>query len=122
VSDSDQSSKPPEDGLHGTRRQTGGARREASERVLLKSTSGSELTGWTLNLSRGGVRIVIEDPVSVGDEFAVYFGEDEEPRHRGRVVWVQQEADGQITGIQFLREDGTPVTGTFPPRHEPPGG
>lgn len=121
MSGPDKSSKPPGDGLHDTRRQVGGARREASERVLLKSASGDELIGWTLNLSRGGVRIVIEDPVTVGDDFAVYIGEDEEPRHRGRVVWMQQEADGQIAGIQFLREDGTPLTGTFPPRHEPPG-
>lgn len=117
MSGSDPSSKPPPGGLHGTRRQSG-ARREASERVLLRSKAGEEVVGWTLNLSRGGVRIVIEDPVSVGAEFDVLFGEEEEPRHVGRVVWVQQEADGQIAGIQFLQPDGTPVTAT-PPPHDP---
>ncbi len=87
---------------------------------MLKSPAGEELIGWTLNLSRGGVRIVIEDPVAVGAEFSVYIGEEEDPRHQGRVVWVQQEADGQIAGIQFMAEDGTPLTGTPPPRDPSP--
>ena len=86
LSGSDKTSKPPEDGLHSTRRQVGGARREASERVILKSSGAEELIGWTLNLSRGGVRIVIEDPVSVGDEYEIWIGEEEKPRHQDRVV------------------------------------
>ncbi len=105
----------PAEGVHGTRRQEGGARREASERVTLTS-EGFEATGWTLNLSRGGVRIIVEDDVPVGNEYQITIGDDETTKRRGRVVWVQEEADGRIAGIQFLREDGSLVTGTPPPR------
>lgn len=104
----------PAEGVHGTRRQAGGARREASERVTLKSGE-FEATGWTLNLSRGGVRIIVEDAVKVGDEYDIAIGDEETPQRRGRVVWVQDEADGQIAGIQFLRADGSLVSGTPPP-------
>jgi hypothetical protein len=99
--------------VHGTRRQDGGARREASERVTLRAEGSEEVLGWTLNLSRGGVRIIVEDPVELGKDYEIRIG-DAEPR-LGRIVWVQDEADGQICGVQFLSADGTPVTGTPPP-------
>jgi hypothetical protein len=96
--------------LHGQRRAQGGARREASDRVTIR-LGGREFDGWTLNVSRGGARVVVEEQVEPGVELDVVIG-DEAPR-RARVVWVQDEADGQIAGFQFL--DGS---GSEPP---PPG-
>jgi hypothetical protein len=86
------------------RRYAGGARHGASERVILRAP-GCENVGWALNVSRGGLRIVVEDGVVVGQEFEVALGSDDsEDRavRRGRVVWVQPEADGQIVGIEFV--------------------
>jgi hypothetical protein len=86
------------------RRYVGGARHEASERVVLRAPGGDNV-GWALNVSRGGLRIVVEDGVFVGQEFEVAIGSDDsEDRavRRGRVVWVQPEADGQIVGIEFV--------------------
>lgn len=93
---------------HG-RRSTGGARREASDRAVLRAGT-SEVVGWTLNLSRGGVRLVIEEPVLPGTEYQVQIGD--EAARRGRVVWVQTEADGQIVGVQFLDGAGLPLAGS----------
>ena len=100
--------------VHGTRRGGGGARREASERVTLRGL-GFESEGWTLNLSRGGVRLIVEERVDPGAEYDVYVGTGESPPRRGRVVWVQDEADGQIAGVQFLDVEG----GVPPPLVEP---
>lgn len=109
-------SKPTDadSGKHNTRRSSGGARREASERVLLRR-GGEEITGWTLNVSRGGVRIIVEDPLSEGDELDVQVGDDSEPVHPARVVWIKEQADGQIVGVQFLD-----VEGSIPPSQPPP--
>lgn len=117
----DQDSKPPpgaDAAAHGTRRQSGGARREASDRVRLYR-KGAEVEGWTLNVSRGGVRIIVEDSVELGSEYDISLGDEEHIRRPCRVVWVQQEADGQICGVQFLDTN----TGTVPPpdpKREPP--
>jgi hypothetical protein len=85
------------------RRAFGGSRREASERVILRSED-FEAAGWTLNVSRGGVRIVLEDPVQAQHEYQVSIGGGSS--RRGRVAWVRDEADGQIAGVQFLDVDG----------------
>jgi hypothetical protein len=92
---------PSSSDLH---RYVGGARHEASERVVLHAAAGDNV-GWALNVSRGGLRVVVEDGVVVGQEFEVAIGSDDsEDRavRRGRVVWVQPEADGQIVGIEFV--------------------
>jgi hypothetical protein len=73
----------------------------------------SEVSGWTLNLSRGGVRVIVEDQVELGKEYEVLMGDSDTPRP-GRVVWVQDEADGQIAGVQFLD-----VAGAVPPERPP---
>lgn len=65
-----------------------------------------EASGWTLNLSRGGARVVLEQPVQAGAEYDVTIGDG--PSRRGRVVWVQIEADGEIVGIQYLGTDSEP--------------
>lgn len=64
----------------------------------------AEIDGWALNVSRGGIRLVVEDNVEPGSEWDIQIGDSERSR-RGRVVWVQDEADGQIAGVQFLDGD-----------------
>ncbi len=116
VADDVSDSKPTDadSGKHNTRRSSGGARREASERVLLRRGS-EEITGWTLNVSRGGVRIIVEDPLTEGDDVDVQVGDENEPIHPARVVWIKEQADGQIVGVQFLD-----VEGSVPPSQPPP--
>jgi hypothetical protein len=91
------------EGMHGTRRGLGGARREVSERVVLRAGV-AEVSGWSLNLSRGGIRVIVEEPVELGAEYEFSVGDA--PARKGRIVWVQDEADGQIIGAQFLDGDG----------------
>jgi hypothetical protein len=58
------------------------------------------------------VRAVLEEAVELGREYTVVVGpdSDEPPRtHQSRVVWLQEEQDGQIAGIEFLdSEEGVP--------------
>src|SRR5262245_58750729 len=78
-------------GVHATRR-TGGARRESTQRVVLR-LGDKELAGWTLNISRGGTRVVLEDAVELGQEFDIVMGTEGAPdcvNRRGRIVWVQE--------------------------------
>lgn len=88
-------------GEHAMRR--GAARKEVSARVLLRSATGRTLEGWTLNLSTGGVRAVLEENVELGDRFFVSLegAAEGEPPREGRVVWLQEEPDGAIVGIEF---------------------
>jgi hypothetical protein len=96
-------------GVHATRRGSGGARREVTNRVVLRQ-AGSEITGWALNLSRGGIRLIVEDKVELGQEFEIAVDEQEAEAsgssRRGRVVWVQEEHDGMVVGIEFLDGEG----------------
>jgi len=106
--------------VHATRRGTGGARRESADRVFLRNAS-TELTGWALNASRGGIRIILEDKVELGGEYEVEIGAGEGAgnKRRGRVVWVQEETDGMIVGVEFIDQklDGdTPPPG--PPKDD----
>jgi hypothetical protein len=120
-------------GLHATRR--GGARRELSSRVTLKGKSGKVLgqvlEGWALNVSRGGLRVILEEKVDLGAEFEVILssldgsasasdasstwpaqdGKDDgqdgqtaavDVPSTGRIVWVQEEPDGVVAGIEFF--------------------
>jgi hypothetical protein len=90
--------------FHDLRREV---RREVSERVSLQCAgqgAGVALEGWTLNVSRGGVRVIVERPVGLGEVFDVTVGTaNASPLVRqGRVVWFQEEADGYIVGIAFV--------------------
>jgi hypothetical protein len=87
--------------IHATRRGAGGARRGAADRVLLRSAE-QELTGWALNVSRGGVRLIVEDPAPLGPVYAVTLGSDDAPPREARVIWVQEEPDGLIVGLEFI--------------------
>jgi hypothetical protein len=86
-------------GVHPTRR-AGGARRELSERVIFRAPDGREIDGWALNASRSGLRAIVEDAVTLGADFEVSIGEA--PARPGRVVWLQEEKDGAIVGVNFL--------------------
>jgi len=104
------SKSPPSGGsptgetLHSQRRQAGGARREASDRVLIRADS-FETTGWTLNVSRGGLRAVVEEPLADDLEYEVAVGDAS--GRRARVAWSRAEADGQIVGLRFLDVEGS---------------
>jgi hypothetical protein len=97
--------------VHATRRGSGGARREITDRVFLRDGS-TEVTGWALNASRGGIRVVLEDKVELGSQYDVELGSEEGAgkKRRGRIVWVQEEADGMIVGVEFIdsKPDGAP--------------
>jgi hypothetical protein len=89
-------------GSHAMRR--GGARREMTERVVLRGEEDQSFEGWALNVSRGGVRLILEDPVKLGDEFEVTIGDVESSPlvRRARVVWIQEEQDGVVVGLEFI--------------------
>ena len=91
------------------RRSFGGPRREASERVTILGLEG-EVEAWTLNVSRGGLRLVVDRAVTVGADYSVQIGDGE--ARPARVVWVRDEADGQIAGMQFLDVEGGSVPGS----------
>ena len=69
-----------------------------------------ETHGWTLNVSRGGMRAIVEEPVKAGVEYELFVGDSEDAARKVAVVWVQDEADGQIVGVRFLD-----VAGSVPP-------
>jgi hypothetical protein len=90
-------------GVHAMRR--GGARREVTERVNLKGEEGKVLEGWALNVSRGGLRAILEEKVVLGQKFDITIGADEASR-AARIVWVQEEPDGVIVGLEFTGLSG----------------
>lgn len=83
------------------RRSSGGARREASDRITLRG-DGADVQGWTLNRSRGGLRIIVEDRIRLDQVYEILFGDETTPGRQGRVVWIRDEADGQIAGVEFV--------------------
>ena len=107
-------------GVHAMRR--GGARREVTERVSLRFEDGRVLDGWALNVSRGGLRAILEEKVLLGQKLDVGVGTDEVIHRRGRVVWVQEEPDGVIVGIEFTGLSGTHESVPPPPGEEGDGG
>ncbi len=89
----------PATGKHRTRR-TGGARQELSERVTFTTEGADEIPGWSLNISRGGLRAIVEEPVQLNHVYQVVVGDA--AARPGRVVWVQPQPDGAIVGVSFL--------------------
>jgi hypothetical protein len=119
-------------GVHATRR--AGARHEVSRRVTLQCLGGKRgdavLDGWALNVSRGGIRVILEDKVEPGEEFditlvdgATAASASDSPvstrARRGCVVWVQEEHDGVVAGIAFK---GAQVQSDPPAPPKPDGG
>lgn len=85
--------------------------------MLRSASRDREIEGWALNVSRGGIRIIVEDPVELGDSFEVSYGDDPLAR-TGKVVWLQEEPDGMICGIAYVLGADEPPK-TIPP--PPPG-
>lgn len=87
-------------------------RREVTERIQLRrwptEPGGNDalLEGWALNVSRGGIRCILEEKVELGDEFELKVGENAPLTRRGRIVWLQEEQDGVIVGIEFRTLSG----------------
>jgi hypothetical protein len=104
-------------------RRTSGARVEASERVTLRA-AGFEAVGWTLNVGRGGVRVVLEERLQESREYELFFSDDTSGR-RVALAWSQDAADGQIVGLKYLDVEAIPdAEGGVPsvaPKTVPPG-
>jgi len=110
---------PSADGQHAMRR--GGARREVSTRVYFRDAAGKlHHEGWALNVSRGGVRVILEEKIAVGEEYEIDVGTGDGPARRGRVVWVQEEPDGVIVGVEFTGLSGTHESSPPSPAPEEP--
>lgn len=120
--------RPPRPGdadegnAHPALRRIGGARVNVSRRVTVVSLTAQgpdagklASDGWLLNMSRGGVRLILEDDIVVEhQQVSLHVEEDgNEPGfHRpARVVWVRREPDGVIAGLEFLDGAG----GSLPP-------
>jgi hypothetical protein len=99
----------PLEGGQDQRRVSGGPRREVSDRVKLM-VGEAELEGWALNISKGGLRAILdtegvnlEEIFALGREIKVAVGELEE--RPARIVWVQAEPDGAVIGVAFLDQE-----------------
>lgn len=57
--------------------------------------------GWTLNISSGGLRVIADAPLAVGDAVGVAIGRRDAPAVSGRVAWIDSRLDGAIAGIAF---------------------
>ena len=88
-------------------------RRMLSARMSLRTEAMAHY-GWTLNVSDGGLRVLVEDSViEHGSETTVEVREDAcSWQRKARVVWVQREPGGCIAGLQFLQ--ATSIFGSGP--------
>jgi len=96
-------------------RREGGARHTVTESVVLREGA-RKIEGWALNISRGGLRAVIEESVEVGQEYQLVIGNEGESQ-TVRVVWVREERGGCIIGVSFL---AMPFASVPPPPSEAP--
>ena len=97
---------PP--GAHARR---GGARQTVSDRVTFRGETGAIREGWALNVSRGGLRAILDDDtgkVELGEEYAISVGETGAAvARKGRIVWLQEEPDGFVVGVEYVSPSGT---------------
>jgi hypothetical protein len=72
-----------------------------------------------LNVSRGGLRAIVEERLAPGVEYEILVGDATAPR-RIALVWSQEQADGQIVGLKYLDVDGSvpPREGSAPPEDD----
>lgn len=69
-----------------------------------------ELDGWALNLSRGGLRIIIEDVLVAGEDIRISIGDEGDDDYvvrNARIAWARKEPDGTIAGVEFSDEGGS---------------
>lgn len=83
--------------------------------MTLRSEDARTLEGWALNVSRGGLRAILEEKVTLGQKFEIALGTEEVIRRNGRIVWVQEEPDGVIVGIEFTGASGAHKSVPPPP-------
>ncbi len=84
----------------GRARREAGARREVNDTVVFHRDD-EAIEGWALNISRGGLRAIVDVALTVDDEFEMTLG-DSSQRRPVRVVWVRMEKGGAIVGVAFL--------------------
>ena len=76
----------------------GESRVESSERIVVRR--GERLVdAWTLNVSSGGLRLLLEEKVSLGDILEVRQNAD--IWRAAQVVWIQEEPDGAVVGVEY---------------------
>lgn len=95
-------------------------RRALSARLSLHLPHG-ELAGWTLNVSDGGLRAIVEDAV-VDTRMDVTLEVREDScswRRRASVVWVRREPGGCVIGLAFAER--STIFGA-PPANDTSGG
>lgn len=92
---------PAQPDLHDGVARRASVRRPVNVRVEIEGREGD---AWALNLSTGGVRILAEGGLEVGEIVIFKMGDDPETglHGRGRVVWVQRHGEDVIAGIEFL--------------------
>lgn len=102
---------PAASGAHPVRR--GGPRHPVTDRIRIVGKNLKMREGWVLNVSRGGVRAILEETVELGEEYEITVGAEDTPHaltRKGRVVWVQDEPDGVVVGFEYLFTSGsTPI-------------
>lgn len=90
------------------------------------------LEGWALNVSRGGVRTIVDgssiegaadgqtlaELLLLGRTLEVAIGE--EAARPGKIVWIQEEPDGAVMGIAY--SDTPSDSGAPPPLRPGEGG
>lgn len=94
----------------------GESRVEASERIVVRRGE-ALLDAWTLNVSAGGMRLVLEDKVSLGDIIEVR--QNTEVWRAAQVVWIQEEPDGAVIGVEYM---DSARRSSMPPRNSEGGG
>jgi hypothetical protein len=88
-----------------------------SDKVLFRglgSVAGAVREGWALNVSRGGLRAILDEntgKVELGEEYEITVtisGPADIPSipRRGRIVWLQEEPDGFVVGVQYITPSG----------------
>jgi hypothetical protein len=108
----------PNTGIPNVKTRRGGARLTVSDRVTfrgLAEAAGELREGWALNVSRGGLRAILDHDtgkVELGQEYEVTVTLAEPatatpaiPR-KGRIVWLQEEPDGFVVGVQYISPSG----------------
>lgn len=97
-------------------RRVSGPRIPTSEPVELAVQEGGRepVSGWTLNRSEGGLRVVLEGDLVVGDAVVVRVADEPQPRS-ATVVWVRPSKGGLVAGIAYAdSEQGAPPDESTP--------
>jgi hypothetical protein len=116
----------PYTGLPNVKGRRGGARLTASDRVVFRGlgdAAGAQRAGWALNVSRGGLRAILDEntgKVELGQEYEITITMADPPAEKppvprkGRIVWLQEEPDGFVVGVQYVTPSGRLVAVEVP--------